>query len=127
MSKREREYAVGFGKPPLHTRFGKGRSGNPKGRPKGSRNLAGMLHRILNERIVVKENGERRRITKLEATFKQLANKAACGDARALRELLRIESVFAPPNRAADPGQRPRTLEELVLASYNHENRSDEK
>ena len=46
MSRHEREYAVGFGKPPLYSRFGKGRSGNPKGRPKRTRNLVAVVKAV---------------------------------------------------------------------------------
>jgi hypothetical protein len=80
-------YEIGFGKPPKHSRFRKGLSGNPKGRPKGRRNLATVLERTLQEKIVINENGERRTVTKLEAAVKQLVNKAAAGDLAALRQL----------------------------------------
>jgi hypothetical protein len=80
-------YEIGFGKPPKHTRFRKGLSGNPKGRPKGRRNLATVLERTLQERVVINENGVRRTVTKLEAAVKQLVNKAAAGDLAALRQL----------------------------------------
>jgi hypothetical protein len=78
---------VGYGKPPNHTRFRKGVSGNPKGRPKGTRNLATVLERTLQERVVINENGIRKTVTKLEAAIKQLVNKAAGGDLFAMRQL----------------------------------------
>ena len=81
------EYDVGFGKPPKHTRFRKGASGNPKGKPKGTRNLATILERTLREKVVINENGTRKTITKLEAALKQLVNKAASGDLAAMRQL----------------------------------------
>jgi hypothetical protein len=84
----EREYAVGKGKPPQHTRFQTGRSGNPTGRRRGSKNVATLLEQVLNERVIVTENGKRRTITKLEAMLKQLANKAASGDLRATKLLI---------------------------------------
>jgi hypothetical protein len=90
MSGRSSDYQVGYGKPPQHTRFRKGQSGNPKGRPKGVPSLAQIAGRIFNERIVVRENGARRRITKTEAALIQLANKAASGNDRAVRDLLRV-------------------------------------
>ena len=78
---------VGFGKPPRHTRFRKGISGNPKGRPKGTRNLATALRRILQEKVVINENGVRKTRSKLEAAVTQLVNKAAIGDLLAMRQL----------------------------------------
>jgi hypothetical protein len=78
---------VGYGKPPSHTRFVKGQSGNPKGRPKGSQNFATILTRVNRERVKVIENGRTRHITKFEATMLQLVNKAVSGDLNAAREL----------------------------------------
>jgi Family of unknown function (DUF5681) len=80
-------YEIGFGKPPEHSRFRKGLSGNPKGRPKGRRNLATVLEKTLQEKVVINENGVPRTVTKLEAAIKQLVNKAAAGDLAALRQL----------------------------------------
>lgn len=82
--------AVGYGKPPRRTRFKKGQSGNPAGRPKGALNVATTMARILTEPVVVHEHGRRRTITKLEAAATQLVNKAASGEARALTLLLNL-------------------------------------
>ncbi len=63
----ERDYSVGYGKPPEHTRFKKGHSGNGQGRPRGVKNLATLLGAALDEKVIVTENGRRRKITKREA------------------------------------------------------------
>ena len=89
------DYQVGYGRPPRHTRFRKGRAGSPKGRPKGVQSFARLANQVFNEKIVIKENGERRIITKRQAALKQLANKAASGDAAAIREVLRVQPVIA--------------------------------
>jgi Family of unknown function (DUF5681) len=78
---------IGYRNPPQRTQFKKGHSGNPKGRPKGKRNLATVLGKTLQEKVVINENGRRKKITKLEAAVKQLVNKAAAGDFRALHHL----------------------------------------
>jgi hypothetical protein len=83
-----RDYKVGYGKPPRHTRFKKGQSGNPRGRPSGSKNLKTLLNEALNERVVVTEEGGRRNITKREAIVTQLVNRSATADLRALKILL---------------------------------------
>lgn len=79
--------AVGFCRPPESTRFKKGASGNPKGRPKGSLNVATVFMKTLREKVVVNEHGQRKTVTKLEAALKQLVNKAAGGDLRAIGQL----------------------------------------
>jgi Family of unknown function (DUF5681) len=86
--KRNGDYEVGFGRPPKDTQFRKGHSGNPKGRPRGSRNASTLLDEALKERVIVSENGRRRSVTKLEAILKQLVNRAAQGDHRATQLLL---------------------------------------
>lgn len=81
---------VGYGSPPEASRFKKGVSGNPKGRPKGRVNVVTALAKALREKVVINENGRRRTVTKLEAAIKQLVNKAATGDLRALRHLTEL-------------------------------------
>jgi hypothetical protein len=80
-------YKVGYGRPPKSAQFAKGKSGNPKGRPKGSKNLAAVVLRESRQRVRVNGPGRTRSVTKLEAAVIQLNNKAAQGDLRAQREL----------------------------------------
>lgn len=108
--------SVGFCRPPEATRFKKGVSGNPKGRPKGSLNLAHTFTKALREKVVIKEGGRRKTITKMEAALKQLANKAASGDIRAVRQLIELArdaeaKQNAPGNQ--DPGLNPQDQEVL--------------
>jgi hypothetical protein len=79
------KHPVGYGKPPKHTRFRKGRSVNPKGRPKGSKNLGTILLGAVNERVTVTDESGSRKLSKLEVMHKQLANKGATGDLRAFQ------------------------------------------
>ena len=84
------DYEIGYGKPPRHAGFQKGRSGNPKGRPKGSKNFATLLAEALDEKVSLTEDGRRRRITKRELVIKQLVNKSASADLRAIKQLTDI-------------------------------------
>ena len=100
MTKPEKaDYAVGYGRPPEHTRFRKGRSGNPKGRPRHARNLHTELLEELSEEIQVKEGGRTVRVTKLRALLKAAIGKAASGDMRALALILDKAALLG----AADP------------------------
>ena len=83
-------YEVGYGHPPKHSRFQKGKSGNPKGRPKGKQNLATVLDKELQSKVVINENGRRKSVTKLAAVVKQLVNKAATGDVRSFQYLINL-------------------------------------
>ena len=86
----EQSYEIGYRKPPTHTRFQPGQSGNRKGRPRGVADLTSALRKALNDNVIVTENGERKKITKFDAVIKQLVNKAAGGDARATKLLVQL-------------------------------------
>lgn len=106
-------YKVGFRKPPIHTRFKKGRSGNPKGRPAGHRNMNSLITRALNRSVTITENGKRKRITKREAIVMQLVNRSASADLVAMRMLLGLLSDDPTENQgSAEPEA---TLEEADL------------
>src|SRR5580704_98856 len=85
---KQRDYEVGYRKPPGHTRFTKGRSGNPRGRSPGTKNLKTLLSDALNELVIVAENGGHRKITKRQAIITQLVNRSATADLRAIKILL---------------------------------------
>jgi hypothetical protein len=94
--------AVGYGRPPVAHRFQPGRSGNPRGGTRGARNVAAILAAALDEKVTVKENDQRRRMTKLEAAVKQLVNRAARGEIRVIQLLLAlVQTHEAKPERAA--------------------------
>jgi hypothetical protein len=89
------QYEVGYGKPPKHTRFQKGRSGNPRGRPRGSKGWTKLLREAVLAKVEVRENGRpRRKITKLEVAITQLVNKTAGGDLRALAFLFSNPAAY---------------------------------
>jgi Family of unknown function (DUF5681) len=84
------DYTVGFRRPPLHTRFKPGVSGNPSGRPKDSKNFKTLLHSILNEQISLQEGSQSRKISKAEAIMRRLIIGALKGDTRDLHALFRL-------------------------------------
>ena len=79
---------VGYGKPPKHMRFQKGRSGNPKGRPKGAKNLSKILESELAARRTIVEDGKRKSLTNGEALIKRLVVDSLSGKLAALQKLL---------------------------------------
>jgi hypothetical protein len=87
---KERDYEVGYGRPPRHTRFEPGRSGNPRGRPSRSKNLSTLLSEALSEPVIVVENGRRRTIDKRRAIVTQFVNRSAKGEIKAFQVLLPI-------------------------------------
>jgi hypothetical protein len=96
-------YAVDFRRPPLPTRFQPGQSGNPSGRPKGSKNLRTLFHQILNEQVSLREGSEVKKMTKAEAMVRSLIIGALKGDTRSLTTLFRVAEVsgqFDDPNSA---------------------------
>ena len=95
---------VGYGRPPKRTQFQKGKSGNPSGRPKGSKNLSTILLQDCNQRVRVNGPKGSRLITKLQAAVIQLGNKTVQGDLRASQQ------YFALVRSLDDSGQADLSL-----------------
>jgi hypothetical protein len=74
----------------VHSRFKKGQSGNPKGRPRGRRSVATILHKILGEKVSVREGDKVWLISKMEAIVRGLSLKALKGDPKATATVLTL-------------------------------------
>jgi hypothetical protein len=111
---------VGRGHPPKHTQFPKGKSGNPKGRPKGSKNLSTLLREAADDQVFATIDGEKRKISKLQATTMQLATKAASGDQAAMKQFLEWMDEIEARAAAAKPSQFPLSEAdiEVIRATY---------
>ncbi len=84
------DYKVGYGKPPKKGQFEKGKSGNPKGRPKESRNLKTDLIEVLHGKVMVKEGGKELKLTKQQALLRRMMADALQGNHRAQTLLLNV-------------------------------------
>jgi len=111
---------VGRGHPPKRTQFRKGMSGNPKGRPKGSKNLSTLLREAADDQVFATIDGEKRKISKLQATTMQLATKAASGDQAAMKQFLEWMDEIEARAAAAKPSQFPLSEAdiEVIRATY---------
>ena len=86
----ETSYAVGYKRPPQHSRFQPGQSGNPSGRRKGSKNIRSIFEKILGEEISLREGSVTKKITKAEAVVRSLVISAMKGDSRSQQNLFRL-------------------------------------
>lgn len=110
-------YEVGFGRPPQHSRFKTGQSGNPKGRPRGSRNMKTMLRDQLDQKIQVTENGRTKTMSKREVSVRQLVDKAVKGDHKALTLLLKLDMDTG--DEGMFDGGAGAAVSEIPIAAYD--------
>ena len=123
------DYEVGYARPPMATRFKPGQSGNPKGKPKGTRNLTTEFNDELKTKVTIQENGRTRQITKAQALAKQHVNKAVSGDARSTQIVLSVTCAIdaadapAPLSHEADKQVKRALLRRMrqLGAGDNHE------
>jgi Family of unknown function (DUF5681) len=93
---------VGPGKPPRHTRFKPGQSGNPNGRPKGSKNFATILQQQLRKKVTITEDGRPKRVTVQEVIARRLANDSMKGTTKAMELLIRLTSAKSDEGSGKD-------------------------
>jgi hypothetical protein len=104
-------YSIGYRKPPRHTQFKKGQSGNPRGRDKGRENYRTEFLKELGERVTVTENGRLRKLSKQTLIIKRMVADAIKGHAKAREHMLRLigqmeafdtDAMPATPSTAED-------------------------
>ena len=111
-----KKYEVGYGKPPNHTQFKKGQSGNPRGRPKGSRNFSTDVRDTLKARVGLTGDGKRKTVSTQLATLLQLRKKALSGDARALDRMIELARTYNDEEIAEAAAKLSETDAELLEA-----------
>ena len=109
MAEDEQNYKVGPGRPPIHTRFKKGRSGNPGGKRK--QNMPALLADTLDEPIFITIDGERRQLTKRQAVIHQLVDKSTTADLRATKMLFDMIKDAEHKAGIVTPPPEPRRLD----------------
>ena len=107
-------YEVGYRKPPARTKFTKGKSGNPKGRPNGARNLKTDLLDELHATVVITESGRRRTLTRQRVLLKRLMNDALQGNQKASATLLNLIMQFERSD-SLTPEQMPSSNEDALI------------
>jgi Family of unknown function (DUF5681) len=108
---------VGYRKPPKRTQFEPGKSGNPKGRPKGVPNFSTDVGKALSKSVKVHKNGRDSSISTQMASLMVLREKALHGDLRALDHLLDLASRFEARQQAA-PARKLDVDDRAILATY---------
>lgn len=120
------DYELGYMKPPKSGQFKPGQSGNPKGRPSGSKNTYKLLDDIVNEKVQITKNGRPVRISKKQAMLLQVVNKAVQGDLKALQTLLPMMTAADDRNeQLAKVADAIRQDDEEILTQYLKDHTND--
>ncbi len=109
----DKDYEVGYGRPPVATRFQKGQSGNPKGAKRKVRptNMADAIDAALQKKVPVMRKGKRKSLTMMEVVAERMVGEAAAGDRHARRELMR----FTRENSTAKVAQTEPKMVDVYL------------
>lgn len=114
-------YEVGRGKPPVHSRFRKGVSGNPRGRPPGAKGLKKLVRENLLARVPVRTEAGTRKVTRIEAIILKQLEQAVKGNQRAAIQLMSLYAAAVPDLPDAQENARSEPLtrtDEAILAQF---------
>ena len=114
----KRDYEVGYGKPPKRTRFKKGQSGNPKGRPTGVRNFRTDLEDVLSQRITLREGGREKRVTTQYGLVKVATEKGLRGDVSATEKVFRWTNQFLPDDEQTPQADELSAEDKALLDNF---------
>lgn len=120
-----RDYKVGYKRPPKEHQFKKGISGNPKGRPKNNATFAENVLDEMQEKIMVKESGKPKKITKKQALAKKLVAEALNGKNSAIKLLLPILASETNLTKEVDEelsANDAQIIEDYITRRFNNEN-----
>jgi hypothetical protein len=121
----EDDFKIGYKRPPRHSRFQPGKSGNPRGRQKSVRNLGSDVKRTLETPVRLNERGKAKRVSTQEAVLLRLREKALKGDGRSLDRLLQLARTFNNSAAIEPLGGKAETAEDqALLDAYAAEVRS---
>ncbi len=98
MAEPEPHDAVGYGRPPRHTRFKPGQSGNPRGRLRRKQSMADLIEAVLSEKVTVSINGRRKRVRADTAMLFRLREQALKGDIKAINVVLTLRQNHMSDN-----------------------------
>ena len=96
-------HTVGYGKPPKHAQFQRGKSGNPKGRPKGSPDLAALLKASFGQQLTANVDGKSKKMPVIEALIRKNLAMALSGKPGAMKLALEHYNVAFPPSNNNEP------------------------
>ena len=97
------EYDIGYGRPPEKTRFRPGQSGNPRGRPKGSKNFETEFLDEMSQRVTIVEKGRKINVSKQRALIKYLFQQAVAGNAKAFEAIHKLIERYGDRHETSDP------------------------
>src|SRR5579864_9325458 len=113
-----RSYDVGYGKPPHHTRFQKGQSGNPGGRPRGTERVKQLALDEAYREVAVDEDGEAITMPAIQAVIRAQLALAAKGNGPAQRAVLKMVQEIETERAAIEAEEAARLANAARRTAY---------
>jgi hypothetical protein len=97
------DYEIGYRKPPKHSRFKPGQSGNPRGRPKADKSLGAALIEALEAKVKLRRDGREHVVSSIQAFVLRVVTDAIQGKASAQKMLVELIARFVPTFASTAP------------------------